>query len=156
MGETKDPGDAEIIIFQKRSDFPPIDVQRRHHECRHRQIYANAETRQTTCRDCKAVIDPFDALMIVSSRWSGICAEERSLRAEIDTLNERVEEAKKTNGKARRARDSRARVLKVDVEQVRESDLEPARIGKWLIDALSDNPVLIIETSDGKLLKRRS
>lgn len=30
-----------------------------------------------------------------------------------------------------------------------------ARIGEWFVEALTQNPVVIVETNDGKLLKRR-
>lgn len=73
----------------------PIVVHGRGRECRHEKIAVHAESRTVSCRNCDAVLDPFDALLRFSQQFDHLVIWWQEAQRKKGTELKRVEGLKK-------------------------------------------------------------
>jgi len=90
--------------------------------CMHREgVYLHNQDRKVTCKNCNAVLDPFDALGLIADKydWTRGIAERDVLRREIGELEKIVKGLKGKRARALKGGYVRMDQLKPLVEQLR-------------------------------------
>ncbi len=80
-------------------DESPLETEGR--ECRHDSTRLNATTREVTCKECLAKLDPFDQLLKISREWDRYVGWVKHTRATRHDIEQEVEQLKRERANLR-------------------------------------------------------
>ncbi len=92
-----------ICLEERRLDRPALSI-KKHSYCGHRYVELDAQTRMVHCRNCGALRDSFDVLLLYADRELRFYANDLSLKRQREELEVIVADLK------RQARNARARL----------------------------------------------
>lgn len=90
--------DWNVIDLDSRridSDVPMLKVKRNKNGFCHHQFTIHIETRTVTCKKCGSLIDSFDAIVHISSRWEVYANDLKHRREEAIKLHDELKDLKR-------------------------------------------------------------
>ena len=84
-----------VIKMRPPRDGAPVALKPgRSRGCRHKQVDVDPGERTVECSRCGAVIDPFDAILMIADEWEGLDAWARRRERERDEAFAKTKELK--------------------------------------------------------------